>query len=74
MKDPSKVIFSLSQPILEPETKYEKIRDVPNVVFPEGAVVMVNNLFIYYGGGDKVCCVATVNLDEFLDYILTFKE
>jgi predicted GH43/DUF377 family glycosyl hydrolase len=74
LKDPSIVKSRSAQPILEPETKYEKIGDVPNVVFPEGAVVIDGELFVYYGGADKVCCVATVPLDELLDYLLTFQD
>ena len=64
-----------NNPILEPNEKnYEKTGDVPNVVFPEGAVVIDDELFVYYGGADKVCFVATAPLDELLDYLLTFKD
>ncbi|OLS24728.1 MAG: Beta-1,4-mannooligosaccharide phosphorylase [Candidatus Heimdallarchaeota archaeon LC_3] len=66
LKNPSKVKFRSNQPILEPE-----IGDVPNVVFPEGAVAMDGKLFVYYGGADKVCCVATVPLDELLNDLPT---
>ena len=55
----------MPQSILEPEEDYEKVGDVPNVVFPEGAVVLKDRLFIYYGAADKVCCVATGDLDMF---------
>ena len=65
LHDPSKVIGRLPQPILEPEEDYEKVGDVPNVVFPEGAVVLNNRLFVYYGAADKACCVATGDLDIF---------
>ena len=71
LKDPSKVKSRSVYPILEPEKKYERIGDVPNVVFPEGTVVIDDELLVYYGGADKVCCVATISLDELLDYLLT---
>jgi len=74
LNSPSKIKSRSPYPILEPEKKYEKIGDVSNVVFPEGAVVIDDELFVYYGGADKVCCVATANLDELLDYLLTFKD
>ena len=74
LKDPSKVKSRSPHPILEPEKSYEKNGDVPNVVFPEGAVVIGDELFVYYGGADKVCCVATAHLDEILDYLLSFKD
>jgi len=66
LHDPSKVIARLSQPILGPEEDYEKVGDVPNVVFPEGAVVLEDRLFIYYGAADKVCCVATGGVSHIL--------
>ena len=37
--------------------------DVNNVVFPSGACV-IDELFLYYGGADRVCCLATANLDS----------
>ncbi|MFX0196269.1 MAG: glycosidase [Candidatus Hodarchaeota archaeon] len=73
LQDPSKVIKRSANPILKPEKKYEKIGDVPNVVFPEGAVVIDDELFVYYGGADKVCCVATAPLDELLNHLLAFQ-
>ena len=66
LKDPSRVKSRSPHPILEPEREYERIGDVPNVVFPTGATVVDSNLFVYYGAADKVCCVATAPLEEFL--------
>jgi predicted GH43/DUF377 family glycosyl hydrolase len=40
------------------------------VVFPEGAVVIDDELFVFYGGADKVCCAASVSLNKFVDYLL----
>jgi predicted GH43/DUF377 family glycosyl hydrolase len=70
LNDPSKVIAKTKRPILEPMEPYEKFGDVNNVVFPTGTAILDGNLFLYYGGADKVCCVATVDLDTLLDYIL----
>jgi len=39
---------------------------VPKVVFPCGNVVLKDNLYVYYGGGDSVVGVATVNVRELL--------
>ncbi len=52
------------QPILEPEEDCEKFGDVPNVVFPEGIVRVDDELIIFYGAADKVCCAAKVGLNE----------
>lgn len=69
LSDPSKVIARTKEPILSPERKYEIFGDVPNVVFPEGAVVKEDKIFIYYGAADKRCCLATGNLEELVDSI-----
>ena len=45
---------------------FEKDGDVPNVVFSCGAFLKGERLFVYYGGADKVICVATQRLDELL--------
>jgi len=64
---PTKIIARTSEPILEPETEFEKHGIVPNVVFPDGAVVRDKQLLVYYGGADRVCCVASAPIDKFLD-------
>ena len=74
LKDPSKVIARTKEPILEPEEDYEIFGDVPNVVFPEGAVVKGDELFVYYGAADKTCCLATCKLDELVDFLLRGKN
>ncbi|MDQ4015065.1 MAG: glycosidase [Thermoproteota archaeon] len=71
IRDPSKILGRTKTPILEPKEPYEKFGDVNNVVFPTGACVVDNDkLFIYYGGADKVCCLATADLNYLLDHIL----
>src|ERR687892_341113 len=71
LHDPSKIIGRTKTPILEPKEPYEKFGDVNNVVFPTGACVVDNDkLFVYYGAADKVCCLATADLNYLLDDIL----
>lgn len=67
LDDPKKVVARTKKPILEPETDFEKRGFVPNVVFPDGAVVRDGELLTYYGGADRVCCVASTPMDDFLD-------
>ncbi|MBL7131970.1 MAG: glycosidase, partial [Candidatus Omnitrophica bacterium] len=43
--------------------------DVPEVVFPEGAVLLDERLYIYYGAADKTCCLATINLKDLIDWL-----
>jgi predicted GH43/DUF377 family glycosyl hydrolase len=59
-ENPRRLIARTPDPILEPEKNYERIGVVPNVVFPEGAVVIKDELRVFYGGADKVCCVASI--------------
>lgn len=65
--DPFEIIGRSEFPLFEPEMDYEKEGEVPNVVFPCGAVVIEDRLLIYYGGADKVIGVATMPLHSLLD-------
>jgi predicted GH43/DUF377 family glycosyl hydrolase len=67
LDDPTKVVARTREPILEPEMEFEKRGVVPNVVFPDGAIIQDGTLLTFYGGADKVCCVASAPIDEFLD-------
>jgi predicted GH43/DUF377 family glycosyl hydrolase len=60
LEDPRRVIARTPEPILEPEEDFERVGVVPNVVFPEGAVVVKDELKVFYGGADRVCCLASV--------------
>ncbi|HEX3768991.1 MAG TPA: hypothetical protein VHT72_11470, partial [Puia sp.] len=62
LKNPEKILYRTSDTLLEPKMPYEREGIVPNVVFPCGAVVIRNQLFVYYGGADKVVGVATIDL------------
>jgi predicted GH43/DUF377 family glycosyl hydrolase len=73
LEEPWKVIGRTPEPILEPEEEYERIGDVPNVVFPEGAVIIGDEIFVFYGAADKVCCVATAPLDELIEHLLAMR-
>jgi len=66
LKDPAIVLARSTEPIFEPEELYEKKGIVNNVVFPCGMVVKNSLLYIYYGGGDRVVGVATMELDVIL--------
>ncbi|RMH96378.1 MAG: glycosidase, partial [Calditrichaeota bacterium] len=65
--DPYRVIARLPYPILEPEREYEQVGDVNMVVFPEGVVEVNGELLVYYGGADKVVCLAAGNLKHLIE-------
>jgi predicted GH43/DUF377 family glycosyl hydrolase len=71
LDNPRRVIARTREPILEPEAEFERLGVVPDVVFPNGAVVREGELFVYYGGADRVCCVASVPMDEFLEELVS---
>lgn len=61
-KDPTKILYRTQDTLLEPLMQYEKEGMVPNVVFPCGAVLIKEKLYVYYGGADKVVGVATIDV------------
>ncbi len=69
LQDPTKVRARAQAPILAPDEHYEN-NGKPGIVYACGAVVRDDTLFVYYGGADKVVCVATSPLKTFLDALL----
>jgi len=69
LKDPTHFLYRSKEPILEPEVWYENEGWKSGVIYPCGTVVIKDSLLVYYGGADKVTCVASVKLDELLDYL-----
>ena len=65
-KDPTKILYNSESPILEPDLWYENEGYKSGVIYSCGAVIKDGELLVYYGGADKVSCVATANLDKFL--------
>ena len=57
--DPTKVLARSEKPVFAPEKDWEKVGQVPNVVFVEGMVRDGNRWLFYYGGADKNVGVAT---------------
>lgn len=57
-KDPRKLLARSDSPIFVPEHDWEKIGQVPNVVFVEGLVRDGSRWLFYYGGADKYVGVA----------------
>ncbi len=70
LKDPSKIICRAKEPVLEPDCFYENNGFKPGIVYSCGAVVIKNELFVYYGGADSVVCVATADLENFVETLI----
>ncbi len=65
LNDPTKVLHRTAHPILEPSEWYENDWK-PGVIIATGAVVVGDDLLVYYGGGDKYVAAAKTNLRDFL--------
>ncbi|MEX2052475.1 MAG: hypothetical protein WD991_02160 [Candidatus Paceibacterota bacterium] len=72
-EDPTKILYDTKEPILEPDLWYENEGYKEGVIYSCGAVVKDDELFVYYGGADKVSCVAVARLDLFLKEIIKNK-
>jgi predicted GH43/DUF377 family glycosyl hydrolase len=57
--DPRKVLYRSDEPVFAPQRDWEKIGQVPNVVFVEGMVKRGSEWLFYYGGADKYVGVAS---------------
>lgn len=73
LHDPTKVICRSNDPIMEPETPYELEGIVDNVVFSCGVVLLNDQFYLYYGGGDRVIGVATIDKNQLLKNLTTCK-
>ena len=64
--NPTKVIGRLPYSLLYPELDYEKNGIVDNVIFPTGAALFDDRLYIYYGAADKCIACASVSFSELI--------
>jgi predicted GH43/DUF377 family glycosyl hydrolase len=69
--DPTHVIARPEEPIFEPDELWELKGDVNNVVFSCANPVVDGTVYIYYGGGDHVIGLATCQLDDVLQFVLS---
>ena len=62
--DPSRVLARSNIPILSPREDYERIGDVPNVVFSCGALLEDGEILLYYGASDSCICRGAAPLED----------
>lgn len=70
LNNPLKIIGRTRGPIIVPRESYELSGHVPNIVFPSGAVLEKDTLFIYYGAADTTTCMAHVNITDLIGTML----
>lgn len=74
LDDPTKVIATPGGHFMAPYDD-ERVGDVSNVIFCNGAVVNEDEeVFIYYASSDTRCHVATTTIDKLVDYTFNTPE
>jgi len=63
-RDPRKLLSRSEWPVFVPEKDWEKVGQVPNVVFIEGMAQKGNHFLFYYGAADKYVGAAETNTDS----------
>ena len=69
LKDPSKIIGRLAEPLLAPREE-ERAGYVPNVVYSCGSIILNGELIIPYAISDSESHVASIPVEELLDKLL----
>lgn len=74
LEDPTKVIAEPSGFLIAPLGS-ERVGDVSNVVFTNGAIARENGeVYIYYASSDTRLHVATTTMDKLIDYVFNTPE
>ncbi|MCX6095770.1 MAG: glycoside hydrolase family 130 protein [Candidatus Bipolaricaulota bacterium] len=68
---PWEVVRRTEPYLLHPRELYERVGDVPNVVFPCAALTdpITGRIAIYYGAADTVTCLSFCRVDEVIDFL-----
>ncbi|MEK7612766.1 MAG: hypothetical protein AAB449_01305 [Patescibacteria group bacterium] len=70
LHDPTKILYRSNYPVLQAKEWYDNDWK-QGVTYASGAVVVGDNLIVYYGGGDKRIAAARANLRDFLRQLAT---
>jgi beta-1,4-mannooligosaccharide/beta-1,4-mannosyl-N-acetylglucosamine phosphorylase len=70
LDEPWRVLARAAPYVLSPDAPYERVGDVPNVVFPCAALTEPGSdrLALYYGAADTVTALAFAHVDELVRY------
>ena len=71
LEKPWKVLYRTKDYLLAPTESYERIGDVPNVVFPSSAVVENGIVRLYYGCADTCISMAEAKLGDIVQFVKT---
>ncbi len=69
LDDPTRVLSRPADFVLEPREPWEHVGDVPHVVFSCATLQVGDELWIYYGGADRVIGQASCPMDEVMAFL-----
>jgi predicted GH43/DUF377 family glycosyl hydrolase len=70
LDDPTKVIARAKEYLMAPSESYERVGDVPNVVFVTSAIpdFAKDEIRLYYGAADTSFCMATARISDLIEF------
>ncbi len=71
LERPWKVLYRTKEYLLAPTELYERVGDVPNVVFPSSAIVEGDMIRLYYGCADTCISIAEAKLSDVVAFVKT---
>lgn len=74
LENPQIEIARLPYPLFSPETDYELNGVVNKVCFPTGTAIFDGRLYIYYGAADKCIACVSVQLNELVNELISYKR
>jgi len=67
LEDPTKVVCRTPNPLLSPREDYERMGDIPNVVYSCGGIkVSPDEVWVYYSGADTCVCLASIGISDIM--------
>ena len=69
LEEPRRVLKRSREWLFAPKETYERVGDVPNVVFPCGWTLVGEEIRLYYGAADTSIGLATGRLPELLTWL-----
>jgi len=64
LEDPIQVHCRANVPILSPRERYERIGDIPNIIYTTGALVDHEDVHLFYGAADSCLCMGHATIEE----------
>jgi len=64
LNNPLKMVGRTKGPIMVPRESYELLGHIPDIIFPSGAILEKDTLYMYYGAADTTTCMAHINITD----------